>query len=72
MVSFSILSKTYAKDKLFKCATMVLLMCCYLYRKRSNTINVNAEAKEQGRYMQTPIDDSGIFTEISRSAQASP
>ena len=26
---------------------MVLLMCCYLYLKRSNTINVNAEAKEQ-------------------------
>ena len=38
----------------------------------SNTINVNAEAKEQGRDMQTPIDDSGIFTEVSRSAQASP
>ena len=35
-------------------------------------INVNAEAKEQGRDMQTPIDDSGIFTEVSRSAQASP
>ena len=51
MASFSILSKTYAKDKLFKCATMVLLMCCYLYRKRSNTINVNAEAKEKGRDM---------------------
>ena len=27
--------------------------------------NVNAEAKEQGRDMQTPVDDSGIFTEIS-------
>ena len=42
------------------------------HRKRSNTINVNAEAKEQGRDMQTPVDDSGIFTEVSRSAQASP
>ena len=72
MVSFSNLSKTYAKDKLSKCATMVLLVCCYLYRKRSNTINVNVEAKEQGRDMQTPIDDSGIFTEVSRSTQASP
>ena len=38
----------------------------------SNAINVNAEAKEQGRDMQTPIDDSGIFTEVSRSTQASP
>ena len=72
MASFSSLSKTYAKDKLSKCATTVLLMCCYLYRKRSNTINVNAEAKEQGRDMQTPIDDSGIFTEVSRSVQTSP
>ena len=61
MASFSTLNKTYAKDKLSKCATMVLLMCCYLYRKRSNVINVNAEAKEQGRDMQTPIDDFGIF-----------
>ena len=72
MVSFSTLTKTYAKDKLFKCATMDLLVCCYLYRKRSNIYNVNAEAKEQGRDMQTPIDDSGIFTEVSRSAQAFP
>ena len=72
MASFTNLSKTYAKDELSKCAPMVLLVCCYLYRKRSNTINVNAEAKEQGRDMQTPIDDSSIFTEVSRSAQASP
>ena len=69
MASFSTLSKTYAKDK---CATTVLLMCCYLYRNRSNVINVSAEAKEQGRDMQTPIDDSGIFTKVSRSTQASP
>jgi hypothetical protein len=40
--------------------------------QRSNTNNVNVEAKEQGRDMQTPVDDSGIFTEVSRSAQASP
>ena len=53
MASFSNLSKTYVKDKLSKCATMVLLVYCCLYRKRSNTINVNAEAKEQGRDMQT-------------------
>ena len=72
MASFSILSKTYTKDKLSKCATTVLLVCCYLYRKRSNVININAKAKEQGRDMQTPVDDSGIFTEVSRSAQASP
>ena len=72
MATFSNLSKTYAKDKLSNCATTVLLVCCYLYCKRSNTINVNAEAKEQGRDMQTPIDDSDIFTEVSRSAQASP
>ena len=60
------------KIKLSKCVTTVLLVCFYLYRKRSNTINVNVEAKEQGRDMQTPVDDSGIFTEVSRSAQASP
>ena len=72
MASFSNPSKTYAKDKLYKCVTTVLLMCCYLYRKWSNVININAEAKEQGRDMQTPIDDSGIFTKVSRSAQASP
>ena len=71
MVSFSNLSKIYAKDKLYKCVTMVLLMCCYLCRKRNNAINVNTEAKEQGRDMQTPVDDSGIFTEVSGSAQAS-
>ena len=72
MASFSNPSKTYAKDELSKCATMVLLVGCYLYRKRSNTMNVNAEAKEQDGDMQTPVDDSGIFTEVSRSAQASP
>ena len=67
MAYFSNLSKTYAKDKLSKCATMFLLVCCYLYRKRSNAINVNAKAKEEGRDMQTLIDDSGIFIEVSRS-----
>ena len=72
MAYFSILSKTYAKDKLSKCATMIFLVCCYLYHKKSNVNNVNAEAKEQGRDMQTLVDDSGIFTDISRSAQASP
>ena len=72
MASFSNLSKTYAKDKLSKCATTILLVCCYLYHKRSNAINVNAEAKEQDRDMQTPIDDFDIFTEVSRSAQAFP
>ena len=59
-------------DKLSICATIVLLVCCYLYHKRSYANNVNAEAKEQGKDMQTPIDDSGIFIEISRSAQAFP
>ena len=62
MASFSNPSKTYAIDKLSRCATMVLLVCCYLYRKRSKVINVNAEAKKQGRDMQTPVDDFGIFT----------
>ena len=60
MASFSNPSKTDAIDKLSKCATTILLKYCYLYRKRSNTINVNAEAKEQGRDMQTLIDNSGI------------
>ena len=72
MASFSNPSKTYAIDKLSRCATMVLLVYNYLYRKHSKVNNVNAEAKEQGRDMQTPIDDSGILTEVSRSAQASP
>ena len=72
MATFLSLAKTYAKDKLSRCATTVLLVCCYLYHKRSNTINVNAEAKEQDRDMQTPVNDSGIFTEVSRSAQTSP
>ena len=72
MTSFSNPSKTYAIDNLSKCATTVLLVYCYLYRKRSNTINVNVEAKEQDRDMQTPVDDSSIFTEVSRSAQPSP
>ena len=72
MASFSTLTKTYAKDKLSKCATTVLLVCCYLYHKRSKAINVNAKAKEQGRDMQTLVDDSGIFTEVSRSMHASP
>ena len=71
MASFSKLSTTYAKDKLSKCATTILLVCCYLYRKKSDAINVNAEGKEQGRDMQTPVDDSGIFTKVSRSAQVS-
>ena len=43
-----------------------------LPQKECYVNNVNAEAKEQGRDMQTPIDDSGIFTEVSRSAQVSP
>ena len=51
MASFFTLSKTNAKDKLSRCATTVLLVCCYLYRKRSNVNNVNVEAKEQGRDM---------------------
>ena len=80
MASFPYPSKTYAIDKLSRCATIVLLVCCYLYRKRIKVINVNAEAKEQGRDMQTPVDDfgiftevsRGIFTEVSRSTQASP
>ena len=46
MATFSTLSKTYAKDKLSKCATTVLLVCCYLNRKRSYANNVNEEAKE--------------------------
>ena len=72
MASFANPSKTYAIDKLSRCATMVLLVYSYLYHKRSKVNNVNVEAKEQGRVMQTPVDDSGIFTEVSRSAQASP
>jgi len=46
MTFFSILSKTFVKDKLFKCATTILLVCYYLYRKRSYANNVNTEAKE--------------------------
>ena len=46
MVFFSNLSKTYAKDELSKCATTVLLVCCYLYHKNSYANNVNVKAKE--------------------------
>ena len=46
MASFSNLSKTYAKDEISKCATRVLLVCCYLYRKKSYANNVNVQAKE--------------------------
>jgi len=46
MASFSTLIKAYVKDKLSKCATTVLLECCYLYRKISYANNINAEAKE--------------------------
>ena len=46
MTFFSILSKTYAKDKLSKCVNTVLLLCRYLYGKRCYANNVNAEAKE--------------------------
>ena len=67
MASFSNPSKTYAKYKQSRCATMILLVCCYLYRKGIKVINVNVEAKEQGRDMQTLIDDSSIYTEVSRS-----
>ena len=62
MASFLTLAKPLQKDKLSKCATTVLLVCYYLYHKRSKVNNVNAEAKEQGRDMQTLVDDSGIFT----------
>ena len=71
MASFSNLSRTYAKDKLSKCVTTVLLVCYYLYRKRSYVNNINAEGKDEVE-MQTPIDDSGIFSEVSRSAHAFP
>ena len=72
MASFSNPSKTYEIDKLSRCETMDLLVYSYLYRKRSKINNVNAKTKEQGRDTQTPVDDSGIFTEVSRSAQAFP
>ena len=72
MASFANLSKSYAKDKLSKCATTVLLMCCYLYRNRSNVINVSAEAKERGRDMQTPIDDSGILPKYQEARKLPP
>ena len=39
--------------------------------KRSYVNNVNAEGKDEVE-MQTPVDDSDIFTEVSRSAQSSP
>ena len=68
MASFYNLSKTYAKDKPSKCATTVLLVYRYLYRKRSNTNNVNAEVKEQGRDMQTPIDDWYFYRGIEKRA----
>ena len=67
MASFSTLSKTYAKDKLSKCATTVLLVCCYLYRKRSNVINVNIEVKELGRDMQTLVVGASRKESLARA-----
>ena len=89
MASNSTLAKHMQESNLFKCATTILLMCCYLYRKkvfqpRSQPYqlsyeskahnlgnNVNTEGKDEVE-MQTPIDDSGIFIDVSRSAQAPP
>jgi hypothetical protein len=51
---------------------MVSLVCCYLYRKRSNVTNVNAEAKEQGRDMQTPFDDSSILPRYREARKLPP
>ena len=45
MTSFSNLNKIYAKNKLSRCATTVLLVLYYPYRKMSNANNANAEAK---------------------------
>ena len=46
MATNSTLAKPMQESNIFKCATTVLLVCCYLYRKTSYAINVNAEAKE--------------------------
>ena len=54
MASFSTLSKTYGKNKLSKCATTVLLMCCYLYRKRSNTNNLMRKLKSKVEIYKLP------------------
>ena len=48
-----------------------MLVCCYLYRKRSKIINVNAEAKEQGRDIQTPVD-ALVFLPRYREARKLP
>ena len=71
MISFSNLSKTYAKDKLSKCATMVLLVCCYLYRKRSYASNVNAEAKSKVEICKLPLT-TPVFLPRYREARKIP
>ena len=72
MASFSNLSKTYAKDKLSKCATMVLLVYCYVYRKRSKVNNVNAEAKEHGREICKLPSTTPVFLPRYREARKLP
>jgi hypothetical protein len=39
-------------------------------KEHNQVSKVNAEGNDEVE-MQTPVDDSGIFTEVSRSAQAS-
>ena len=43
----------------------------YESRAHNQGSNINVEAKYEVE-MQTPVDDSGIFTEVSKSAPASP
>jgi hypothetical protein len=93
MASNSTLAKPVQESNISICATTILVMCCYLYRKRvlqpkfqsyqlayqlsweSNARNLDNNVNAKGNYeveMQTPVDDSSIFTEVSRSARASP
>ena len=71
MASFSNLSKTYAKDKLSKYPNTVLLVRCYLYRKRSNTINVNAELKSKVEICKLP-STTLVFLPRYREARKLP
>ena len=43
----------------------------YQLSQGSKAHNQGVEGKDEVE-MQTPVDDSGIFTEVSRSAQAFP
>ena len=59
------------KDKLSKCATTVLLVCCYLYHKRNYANNVNAKLRSKVEICKLP-STTLIFLPRYREARKLP